>query len=168
MNLQYSFLALSQVDFFQNEVLEEVLRERAAYFANHERRPLDFWIVVSPKFLMENKNLISQIMMSRYFQQNKETICDSEGNLCLCFVISSNIKFLNWLKLRLGDFDELNSSNVLLNEKTLAYVSNGLVGKISLPLNTEQIQNHFTSQFNYLHPLIDPRLKEINTIKSLR
>jgi hypothetical protein len=43
---------MSQKDLLQNQVLEEVLREKASYYNARKKNP-DFWILIDPSFLYE-------------------------------------------------------------------------------------------------------------------
>jgi hypothetical protein len=44
---------MSQKDFLQNQVIEEILREKSSYYMVQNKVP-DYWILISPKFLSEN------------------------------------------------------------------------------------------------------------------
>jgi hypothetical protein len=41
-------------DFFQNQTIEELLREKATYY-NSKNYIIDFWILVQPTFLKKSK-----------------------------------------------------------------------------------------------------------------
>jgi hypothetical protein len=59
---EYYYLIMSQSDFMQNQVLEEVLRERATYY-NEKKKSLDFWVLISPNFI---KNLDLNMKVNIY------------------------------------------------------------------------------------------------------
>ena len=52
-NIQYYYLIMSQKSLLQNQVIEEILRERANYYSTHKRNN-DFWLLVSPNFIYSN------------------------------------------------------------------------------------------------------------------
>ena len=47
----YHFLLISQIDLFKNQVLEEVLRERANFYISQNKKQ-DFWILTFPNFII--------------------------------------------------------------------------------------------------------------------
>ena len=59
------FLLFSQKDFLKNTVIEEILRERTNY-NYQQKKQRDFWILVSPSFLLNNE-LNNKIKISNYF-----------------------------------------------------------------------------------------------------
>ena len=50
MSTKYYYIVMSQKDMLQNQVLEEILRERATYYIS-KKKTLDFWITISADFL---------------------------------------------------------------------------------------------------------------------
>ena len=50
---------MSQKDMLQNQVLEEILRERATYYIS-KKRTLDFWITISSDFLEDEESIASR------------------------------------------------------------------------------------------------------------
>ena len=50
---------MSQKDFFENQVIEEILRERTNYYLA-KNKIKDFWLLVSPDFVLST-DLIDKI-----------------------------------------------------------------------------------------------------------
>jgi len=50
MTVRYYYLIMSQIDMLENQVLEEILRERANYYFSKNKN-IDFWLLISPNFL---------------------------------------------------------------------------------------------------------------------
>ena len=50
--MKYYYLLMSQQDMIQNQVLEELLRERVNYYLSKGKN-IDFWLTVSPSFIFE-------------------------------------------------------------------------------------------------------------------
>ena len=67
---EYYYLIMSQSDFMQNQVLEEVLRERATYY-NEKKKSLDFWVLISPNFI-KNLDLNQKIINTNFYKQQKD------------------------------------------------------------------------------------------------
>jgi hypothetical protein len=128
---------MSQEDLLQNEVIEELIRERSnSYLLQNKQN--DFWILISPKFL-ENKELISKIKKSYFYKQKIDTIKPSTiEKEFYGTIISTNKEFIKWIQLRLGYFEDIN--NIALQSVSNAdYVSNGIYGKFdcsNLPLSS--------------------------------
>lgn len=137
MNIEYHYLLMSQEDLLQNEVIEEIIRERSnSYLLQNKQN--DFWILISPKFL-ENKELISKIQKSYFYKQKidtiKPSIIEKEFYGAL---ISTNKEFIKWIQLRLGYFEDINNI-VSKSISNTDYVSNGIYGKLNsnnLPLSS--------------------------------
>ncbi|NEO61786.1 MAG: DUF2488 family protein, partial [Moorea sp. SIO4G2] len=70
--------------FLEEEPLEEVLRERTRHYHEQEKE-IDFWLVNQPAFLESSQ-------MSQVKQE-----CPQPATA----IISTNPKFITWLKLRL-------------------------------------------------------------------
>ena len=79
----YYFIIASQNFLLKEEPLEEVLRERFQY-CQRESKPMNFWLVRSPKFL-DSPNM-------KKLREKLPT--DSVA------IISTNESFVRWLKLR--------------------------------------------------------------------
>jgi len=129
----YYFLIMSQKDLIKNQVLEEILRERSNFYFSKNKN-LDFWLLISPKFINEEK-FLNELLKTNYISKNKEEINN------LGAIVSVNKEFINWIKLRLGDFDNLN-----LLEKKKNTTSDGIYGY--LELNTLDRDNINPLSFN--------------------
>jgi len=114
----YYYLLMFQNDLLKNNVIEELLRERTNYYLSQKKKK-DFWIVLTPTLFNENeKKLIS----NSYYGKKEQ-----KENYYAAFV-STNKELINWIALRLGDFEELkNISSKSSNEKILNY--NGIRGQ---------------------------------------
>ena len=156
---------MSQKDLLQNQVIEEILREKSSYYAAQGKLP-DYWIVISPKFLQEEK-VKKRLEQTKFFKNQKEKIVlKSNENKDLQFyaaLISLDQEFMNWIKLRLGYFEELlESKEIILNE---SYVSDGVFGNVLISENSSNKNNLLVSNNNFIHPdLILTKLTE--SIKS--
>jgi hypothetical protein len=99
--IKYHFVLGTKKFLFEQEPLEEILRERVQNY-NKKKKPLNFWILPNPLFLndpefksIKSKNLENSIA-----------------------IISTDKTFITWLKLRLnhvilGNFE-------LTEEKTIS------------------------------------------------
>ena len=122
---QIHFLLFFQNDFLKNTVIEEILRERTNY-NYQQKKQRDFWILVSPSFLLNNE-LNNKIKTSNYFIS--QIVEDSEQNAKYIVIISYKLEFINWIKLRLGSFESLNTITIDNNDKK-KFRSNGIFGTI--------------------------------------
>lgn len=89
----YHYVLASQKFLLEEEPFQEVLEERYRYYKEHNQE-IDFWLVKQPAFL-EAPSL-----------QSVKEKCPQPA----VAVISTNVNFINWLKLRLeyvltGSFD---------------------------------------------------------------
>jgi len=89
----YHYVLASQKFLLEEEPFQEVLEERYRYYKEHNKE-IDFWLVKQPAFL-EAPSL-----------QSVKEKCPQPA----VAVISTNVNFINWLKLRLeyvltGSFD---------------------------------------------------------------
>lgn len=82
--IRYYFIIASNRFLLLDEPVEEILRERVQHY-NRVKKPIDFWLVKSPKFMESNQlsSLRAQIPAYR---------CSA--------VVSTNQTFITWLKLR--------------------------------------------------------------------
>jgi hypothetical protein len=70
---------MSQIDMLENQVLEEILRERANYYLSKNKN-IDFWLLISPTFLKIN-NLLEKIKQTNFYKQQKTKISsDTDKN----------------------------------------------------------------------------------------
>ena len=105
MNVKYHYLIMSQKDMSQNQVLEEILRERTNYYFAKERLS-DFWILPCPNFIKE-LNLDSSIKKTNFYLQKKDEINSSTQQDFYMSLVTLDKKFLNWIQLRLGYFENI-------------------------------------------------------------
>lgn len=123
----YYSLILLQRDLLENQVFEEILRERSTYFFQ-QKKPRNFWLVLSPKILSRKSSWVKKFQETQFFQKN-----NLENDFFLS-IVSSDKDFINWLGLRLGYFEtvEKNLEKSLENEISTFpqmkkdYVSNGI------------------------------------------
>lgn len=129
MNYNYKFLLMSQKDMLKNEVLEEVLRERSYYYFS-KSKIFDFWIILSPKFIEEFQK---KLELNNYFNHESKIKFSS-------IIISSNSDFINWLKLRIGDFIDITLENDIDQ-----HTKNGICGVLSNSFTSHEFlsQNYF-------------------------
>ena len=100
---KYYFLIMNQFDFFYDQCLEEILRERSAYYLD-KKREIDFWILLNPFFLNYfNKS----IQISNYFKENQKKIKDNFGNNYYSVLITQDKDFYSWMMLRIGYFEKI-------------------------------------------------------------
>jgi len=149
MKTTYYYIVMTQKNLLKNQVLEELLREKSNnYQINKQQR--DFWIVNSPNFL-EQLNLIEKVKNSNFYKNNKDDV-----NYFSCLV-SLDKKYIQWIELRLGYFENIKDLNVLNSQK---FVSDGIVGSIDLEesssiliLNENKLKvdsKILTNEFNYI------------------
>ena len=149
MKTTYYYIVMTQKNLLKNQVLEELLREKSNnYQINKQSR--DFWIINSPSFLKE-LNLTEKIKNSNFYKNNKDNT-----NYFSCLV-SLDKKYIQWIELRLGYFENIKDLNALNSQK---FVSDGIVGSIDLEesssiliLNENKLKvdsNILTNEFNYI------------------
>ena len=110
MNNIYHCLIFEQNDFFKNQTIEELLRERANYYIEKNRKN-DFWILIEPDFL-KNDSLNNLLSETNYLLNKKNKYkTDSNVNtlIPLCVLISTDFEFIKWIKLRIGYFETLDN-----------------------------------------------------------
>ena len=71
-NLSYYYLIMSQKSLLENQVVEEILRERIYYYLLN-KKTIDFWLLISPNFIYSN-NLNEIIKNSNFYKNNKNNI----------------------------------------------------------------------------------------------
>jgi hypothetical protein len=154
---------MSQKDFLENQVIEEILREKSSYYMVQNKVP-DYWILISPKFLTEN-NLENKIRKTRFYKNQKSKIVfksnDSSEIEFYASLVSSDKEFMNWIKLRLGYFEEINDFQ---NEKeSSSYVSDGICGNYLAESTTDD--SFLLDNINFVHPdIIQSKIS--NSVKS--
>ena len=154
MTKDYYYIIMSQKDFFENQVIEEILRERTNYYLN-KNKIKDFWLLISPDFVL-NTDLKTKLKTTNFYQQQKKIITNESSTFPFYVsLISTNLEFIKWIKLRLGYFEHLDES-IDKNFK-----SDGVQGYLN-PINKNNILN---CKPNLLHP--DILTKQYNTSLSL-
>ena len=82
----YYYIAASQQFLTQEEPLEEILREKTEHYISNNKS-IDFWIFDSTQLSDHSPSEIKELSKTFFFPT--------------MLVISSNKKFITWLKLRL-------------------------------------------------------------------
>ena len=121
MENTYYYLLFDQKLFFEDETIEELLRERANYYFSKERA-IDFWLLTSPQFV-ENDIYLKYLTTTNYYKNKVLNNKSSFANSSFVCLISTNVEFIKWIELRIGFFETYNESleNIKLN-------SNGIKG----------------------------------------
>jgi hypothetical protein len=132
--MSYYSLILLQRDLLENQVFEEILRERSTYFFQ-QKKPRNFWIVLSP-FLLSQSSWVNKYRETQFFQTNH---LDNDFFLS---IVSSDKDFINWLGLRLGYFESL-ENNIQQTKKD--YVSNGIKASFVEEKKTPLLEGHVNS-----------------------
>ena len=157
MNINYHYLIMSQQDLLQNQVIEELLRERSNYYISQNKNP-DFWILTSPEYIEDN-NIKNKILNSSFYKKHINEISVINSSLKRDFfacLVSTNKDFIDWFKLRLGDFENLseniNKENYRLDGIQLTINSNS--NNINLlkfnkeKIHPELVNNKFSQFIN--------------------
>jgi hypothetical protein len=92
-----------QTEMLQNQVIEELLRERSYYYNSNSKNP-DFWLIVSPNDSKKLKLL------------SKDSFDLIEFPF-LSTIITTNYDFYQWIKLRLGYFFESSDDESFIDIK---------------------------------------------------
>ena len=146
MTVRYYYLIMSQIDMLENQVLEEILRERANYYLSKNKN-IDFWLLISPTFLTEN-NLLEEIKQTNFYKQQKTKISSDTDKNYYSSIISLDKEFILWLQLRLGYFENVTS------EISDNFVSDGVCGFFDYideaNLNISPLKN----EINKINPFI--------------
>ena len=141
MTTNYYYIVMSQKDLLENQVIEEILRERTGYYLSKKRNK-DFWILISPNFVL-NDSFNKKIQKTNFYKQQRNKIIHDESNVPFYIsIVSTNLDFIRWIKLRLGYFEDIEAP--LQND----FKSDGIEG-ILPNSNNGNILNH---KPNLLHP----------------
>lgn len=81
----YYFAVASQKFLFEEEPLEEILRERIYHYKSINK-PIDFWLIKNSSFV----NFADLNNITKMIQQP------------VAAILSYDLNFINWIKLRLG------------------------------------------------------------------
>ena len=146
MTVRYYYLIMSQIDMLENQVLEEILRERANYYFSKNRN-IDFWLLISPNFLKLN-NLSENIKQTNFYKQQKSKInSENETDYYSC-IVSLDKEFILWLQLRLGYFETIDSK---IDER---FISDGVYGFFDYLSDQNSLTSPLKSNFKQLNPSI--------------
>ena len=143
MNITYHYLIMSQTNFLYSQVIEELLREKSNYYISQNKKR-DFWVLTSPQ-IIKNKQISDKIKETSFYSMNRELIDSSEQFFCNALV-STNSDFIDWFKLRIGDFEEIGSNVSKKNYK---------IDGIHLKIENQSFNNDLLN-FNekYINPII--------------
>jgi hypothetical protein len=149
MNPGYYFIIMSQQELLKNEVIEEILRERAMNYQLN-KKPVDFWVSLSPLFIYDyDKKILNQIRETAYYEKEVDNICFKYSNITFEYfasIITCDPEFVKWFKLRVGDFEDIQKKE---NKKD-APTYNGIYGEIPATSTFDLLDDDPT----YLHPFI--------------
>ena len=152
MNINYHYLIMSQKDLLQNQVIEEILREKSSYYISQNKAP-DYWILISPDFIKEKK-LDAKIKLTRFFEnQQSKIVFNSNQNKEIEFyasLVSLDKEFMNWIKLRLGYFEEIEDFKT--QKSNGFYVSDGICGSYTFEKKDEKSGSFLSDDINFIHP----------------
>jgi hypothetical protein len=143
---------MSQIDMLQNQVLEEIVRERANYYLSKNRK-FDFWILLAPEF-MNKKIMKEKISFTNFYKQHENEILDSSNSKFYSSLITSDKDFIKWIKLRLGYFEDINEIGKNKKTDSISYISDGLYGEIILNDRDSEKESPLDYNKNFLHPEI--------------
>lgn len=116
--MTYYSLILLQKELLENQVFEEILRERSTYFFQ-QKKPRNFWIVFSPLFLYDS-SWSKKLKKTQFLKKN-----NFENNFFLS-IFSPDKDFINWVSLRLGYFENVEDHMTSFQKDEKDYVSNGI------------------------------------------
>ncbi len=144
-NSEYYYLIMSQQDVFENEILEEILRERTNSYLSQNKN-LDFWLLINPSFI-DNEEIFNKLKLTNFYKQKNNCLFSSaRKSPFYAIILSSNETFITWLGLRLGYFENLDT----FKSSNKNYLSNGVSGKIILKNKEESKDFIFSNKF--VHP----------------
>lgn len=163
----YYYLVMSQVDFFENQVIEEILRERATFY-HFQKKIRDFWLVLQPSFLQDSQLQEKMTRTWFYNSQIKRPENSEQKGLYFVSLVSLDKNFIQWIALRTGHFEDLgsvehttdNSDSITTQSLTThqslttqSFTSNGMIGSFDKnPFSC--LCCPFTSQAKKIHPKI--------------
>ena len=121
MTITYYYIVMDQMQMFLNQPIEEVLREKTNHYFE-SKKEIDFWILVNPKFLNSSffKNQIEKYLNVKKIEQL------NSSSPSIAVLISRDKKFIDWIKLRIGNFGNIYMENTTNVEK----IFDGLYGTI--------------------------------------
>lgn len=136
--ITYHYLLMSQKDLLENQCVEEILREKSHYYSVRQK-PRDFWLTLSPKFVLDPL-IWSRMKDTRFYEQKRtkslgKPLKDLTTLGCL---ISQDKEFINWIALRLGYFENIETKNFLEEAKRKTFVSDGIRGTLKRTQKTNE------------------------------
>lgn len=143
--MEYFYLVLTQQDMLQKQVIEEIIRERTNYYISRNDS-FNFWILISPLFLLESTRL-EKIKQSNFYSQNVNNIYSNDKHY-FSAIVSTNSQYINWIKLRLGYFENIDELN--FNNYDNTFRSDGICGKLTK--EDLKISSPFSFMKNNFHP----------------
>ena len=151
----YYYLFMFQKDLLKNNVIEELLRERTTYYVSQKKKR-DFWIVLSPSFLdtAEQTRFSDSWYYKNQVSHNKRSTEPTE-QFCAA-LISTNEELIDWIALRLGEFENISQPSSFANLKQLN--SNGVRGQKTFysKLGNEKRNSSLGSFFTSCSEELDP------------
>ena len=142
---KYYYVIMSQQDFLNNLAIEEIIRERTAFYLTRKNF-LNFWVIMSPLFITRLKNKIEK---TNFYTQKKEDL-EFNNQFYSTMIISTDFEYISWLKLRIGYFENINDINQLNRNKS--FKSDGIYGEFKE--NDFEDISAFTSLKYNIHPSI--------------
>jgi len=106
--VKYYFLLMPQQEILINQVLEEILRERTSSFLIR-KKARDFWLLPAPNFVYTS-SFLTKIEQTNFYKVKSDKINEFLNNKSFPFyavLMSTDEIFINWIKLRLGYFENL-------------------------------------------------------------
>lgn len=153
MQSKYYYLVMSQKEMLENQIIEEVLRERASHYLSKSRFS-DFWILITPDFITK---LDDKLRKSNFFKQQKELLTTKYSSRAFYSVlITTNKEFFDWIKLRIGSFENIDDK---IEQNSYTY--DGVFGEL---LSSDKYFS-LKSNLDLLHP--DIVLRNYNKILDL-
>jgi len=142
-NTKCYYLIFSQKDFLENQVIEELIRERSNYYISENKNP-DFWILNSPEFLKQG-NIIKKIKNSNFYKLKYNQIIKNNEEY-YSSILTFNEEFYIWMQLRLGDFEDIDLEKF---KNSKIYNVDGIKGSFIL---TKENMSLLNSDFSKLNP----------------
>jgi hypothetical protein len=142
-NITCYYLLFSQKDFLQNQVIEELIRERSNYYIA-ENKNTDYWILNSPEFV-KNSQLKEKIKLSSFYKAKQNEIVKNNEEY-FSSILTFNKEFFVWMQLRLGDFEDI---NLIYDNKLKDFRVDGIKGEFIF--DTFDL-NILKSKSNKIHP----------------
>ena len=136
---------MTQQDFLNNLAIEEIIRERTAFYLTRKNF-LNFWVIMTPLFINKLKNKIEK---TNFYSQKKEDL-EFNNQFYSTMIISTDFEYISWLKLRIGYFENIDDTNQLNPNKS--FKSDGICGEFKTN-DFENISPFMSSKYN-IHPSI--------------